>query len=86
MIHDQGPSGRYLQRFLEVPEGWVSDLDISWRLGGEDVVARREVRRIVGKLTRSGALQRIFISHHQEPLGCVLIDHDAIRSVIAGEK
>jgi hypothetical protein len=75
-----------LEKLLQVDPGWATDVEISWNISDDDVAARRRVRQFLSVLGRLGVLPRMFVRHNGEPLGCLNIDHAAIRAAMGDDQ
>jgi len=76
-----------LRILLGLDEGFWSDLQISWTLGGDDLNARRQVRGLLSAIGRSGVLERIFVRHRgDEPFACTRIEHAAIAEALGEDQ
>jgi hypothetical protein len=72
-----------LRILLTLDEGWWSDLQISWEIGGQDLDARRAVRGVLSAVGQTGVQERIFVRHRGgEPFAVTRVDHAAIREAL----
>jgi len=76
-----------LRILLTLDQGWASDLQLSWEIGSDSLDARRQVRRLLSGIGRSGVLERIFVRHNGgEPLAITRVDHPAIRETLGEDR
>jgi hypothetical protein len=75
-----------LLALLDIPEGWVTDLNLSWEICGDSLEARRTCRRLVSAVGRTGIQERIFVRNQGEPWAVTRIDHPAIAEALSEDQ
>jgi hypothetical protein len=73
-----------LQRLAELPPGWHAVDNLAWEAGGDDLDARRVVRRTAEDLWKLGYLDRMWAYVHARPQAMYLIDN-RLADLAAGE-
>ena len=64
------------------PNGWASNPEIAFNLGGDDRAARREVYLLLDALCKSGVLEYIHAAHNGNALRIVNIDRRALLELL----
>lgn len=74
-----------LRRLLGCEPGWASVAELSFELEPDSADERSAVRRAIGDLARTGALDVFYVRHRGAPLLCIKIDPLRITAALAGE-
>lgn len=69
-----------LRRMADADPGWVSVVQLSWDVAGDDDQERRDVRHLTSTLHRQGVWQAIFARHRAGQLMLVRVDRDALEA------
>ena len=75
-----------VQSLADLEAGWVTSMQASWEIGGDDLDMRRQVRRVLSLLGRARILEQRWVRHRDTQLEIVHLIRERLLDALDDER